>query len=261
MPKAAGAWAGVLREGERGGRNVQQAGLAALLSLSSSFSERTALTVDERGVTDFRKRRVEWPDGAAKSRRRRSGRERPAFERKGRIGEVNTATSSASADATQIPRLRVVRSDIVPRIPGPFGNAGIIRGAETSCQCSPPKAPPDRPARTAPRDDRRRPIRLTNPVRPCSSVEAQVLRSGAKLLMHVDNDPASDLLLGPQAFHRGRVPPRLIPSELVSSPPPGRPALNPFPDPVIFFQAKRRSGKGRVVGATYCRKKGYVAET
>src|SRR5512135_3931014 len=112
-PRAAGAQASVLREEERGGPRGHQAGHFALLSCSS-FSEQTALTGATRRVTDFRERGAERVGGVAKLRRRQSGRERAPSEPKGRSGEVITATSSASADATQIQRLRTFRSAIIP---------------------------------------------------------------------------------------------------------------------------------------------------
>ena len=106
-----------VREEEGGRLREHQAGHDALLSFSSSFSERTALTGAERRVSDFRERWVERVGGMAKLRRRQSGREGAPFKLKGRSGEVITATSSASADATQIQRLRTFRSAIVPRAP------------------------------------------------------------------------------------------------------------------------------------------------
>src|SRR5512135_374796 len=119
-PRAAGAQASVLREEERGGPRGHQAGHFALLSCSS-FSEQTALTGATRRVTDFREREAERVGGVAKRvggvaklRWRQSGRERAPSEPKGRSGEVITATSSASADATQIQRLRTFRSAIIP---------------------------------------------------------------------------------------------------------------------------------------------------
>src|SRR5512135_234322 len=112
-PRAAGAQASVLREEERGGPRGHQAGHFALLSCSS-FSEQTALTGATRRVTDFREREAERVGGMARLLRRQSGRERAPLEPKGRSGEVITATSSASADATQIQRLRTFRSAIIP---------------------------------------------------------------------------------------------------------------------------------------------------
>jgi hypothetical protein len=117
-------------EGEdlrEGGRPTEyQARRDSLLGFCSSFWERTALTTGARKVTDFKETRTAWVVGMAKLRQRQSGWVVVPGRGKGRMGEAITATSSASADATRIPRVRKSRSDIIPCFPRPIGDATII---------------------------------------------------------------------------------------------------------------------------------------
>lgn len=94
------AWADRSRE--------QPTGRIVPLSSFSLFSEGRALTGTARGLTEAADGRVEWEDGIAKLRRRHSGWEGTQVDLEGRICEVITATSSASAEAARIPWLRML---------------------------------------------------------------------------------------------------------------------------------------------------------
>jgi hypothetical protein len=109
-----------LGEGGEGRSREQRTGRVVQLNFSS-FSEGRALTLTWTGRegTNRDSRWLEWPEGVAKLWRKHSEPEVPPKRLDGRIGELVTDTSNASAETTRKMWLRALRLAIAPRIPGP----------------------------------------------------------------------------------------------------------------------------------------------